>query len=203
MKESVLGSYSLLEKRFLEFQKLVKEKAIHKYLIGEHNSNVSGDSIYDAKNVHVSFFVAGGENEKYAIRSVKGQKDSMDIFGVNGGELGYESNNVDFSSRVLFSVNGENNSNTDYLVDSFSAENCFGSISLNHKKYCILNKQYDEKEYAELREKIIAQMKEQPYVDKAGRKYFYEEYFNLSPKINKLCKISIKIFLKQLLKDKI
>ena len=183
MKESVLSSYSLLEKRFSEFQKSVQEKAIHKFLIGEHNSNVSGDSIYDAKNVHVSFFVAGGENEKYAIRSVKGQKDSMDIFGVNGGELGYESNNVDFSSKVFFSVNGENNSNTEYLVDSFSVENCFGSISLNHKKYCILNKQYDEKEYIELREKIIAQMKEQPYVDKAGRKYFYGEFLpiELSP----------------------
>ena len=33
------------------------------------------------------------------------------------------------------------------------------------------------------REKIIAQMKEMPYIDKAGRKYFYGEFFptELSP----------------------
>ena len=179
IKDSVLGSHALLEKRLLEFQKAVQEKAIHKYLVGDHNSNVSGNFIYDAKNVHTSFYVSGGENEKYAVRSVKGQKDSMDIFGVNGGELGYDSNNVDFSSRVLFSVNGENNSNTEYVVDSFSVENCFGSISLNHKKYCILNKQYDEETYRELKEKIIAQMKEMPYSDKSGRQYFYGEFFPL------------------------
>ena len=183
MKETVLGSYTSFQKRFSEFQKLLQEKAIHKYLVGEHNFNVSGDFIYDAKNVHNSFFISGGENEKYAIRSVKGQKDSMDIFGVNGGELGYESNNVDFSSKCYFSVNGENNSNTDYLVDCFSADNCFGSISLNKKKYCILNKQYDEKEYEELKGKIIDQMKERPYSDKAGRQYFYGEFLppELSP----------------------
>ena len=179
IKESTLSSYTLLEKRFLEFQKTVREKAIHKYMVGDHNYNVSGDSIYSAKNAHVSFFVEGGENLKYTFKAIKGQKDTMDTFGVNGGELGYESNNVDFSSKVLFSLNGENNSNTEYLVDSFSVDNCFGSISLNKKKYCILNKQYDEKEYKEVREKIIAQMKEKPYVDKAGRKYLYGEFFPL------------------------
>jgi len=183
IKNSVLESYTLLEKRFAEFRKTVQEKAIHKCLVGDHNLNVSGDFIYDAKNVHFSFFVAGGENEKYVVRNVKGQKDSMDIFGVNGGELGYDSNNVDFSSRILFSVNGENNSNTDYVVDSFGVENCFGSISLNHKKYCIFNKQYSEESYKEIKEKIIAQMKELPYIDRSGRKYFYGEFFpfELSP----------------------
>ena len=183
IKDSVLSSHELLQKRFLEFQKTIREKSLHKFSVGDHNFNVSGDFIYDAKNVHVSFFVNGGENEKYVVRNVKGQKDSMDIFGVNGGELGYESNNVDFSSKVLFSLNGENNSNTEYLIDSFSVENCFGSISLNHKKYCILNKQYDEKEYKELREKIITQMGENFYVDRAGRKYTYGEFFppELSP----------------------
>jgi hypothetical protein len=183
IKESVLGSRALLDKRFSEFRKVVAENAIHKYLVGDHNSNVSGNFIYDSKNVHSSFVIDGGESIKYVVRGVKGQKDTMDTFGVNGGELGYDSNNVDFSSRIFFSVNGENNSNTHYLVDCFSVENCFGSISLNHKKYCILNKQYDEKTFNELKEKIVAQMKEIPYVDKMGRKYFYGELFpiELSP----------------------
>ena len=183
IKDSVLSSRELLQKRFLEFRKTIQEKAIHRFSVGDHNSNVSGDSIYNSKNVHASFFIEGGENDKYIYKCLRGQKDTMDAFGVSGGELGYESNNVDFSSRVLFSLNGENNSSTEYLIDSFGVENCFGSISLSHKKYCILNKQYDEKTYFELREKIIAQMKELPYIDNAGRKYFYGEFFpvELSP----------------------
>ena len=49
IKDSTLSSYILLEKRFLEFQKSVSEKAIHKYVVGDHNSNVSGDFIYDCQ----------------------------------------------------------------------------------------------------------------------------------------------------------
>jgi len=183
IKNETFGSYSVLQKKFSEFRKVVQEKALHKYLVGEHNKDVSGNFIYNAKNVRASFFISGGENEKYAVRSVKAQKDSMDIFGVNGGELGYESNNVDFSSRCYFGVNGENNARTDYLVDCFNVENSFGCTSLRAKKYCILNKQHDEKTYSEMRDKIIAQMENQPYVDKIGRKYSYGEFFppELSP----------------------
>lgn len=45
------------------------------------------------------------------------------------------------------------------------------------KEFCILNKQYDEKTFRELREKIVAHMKQQPYVDKKGRAYQYGELF--------------------------
>jgi len=179
MKDATLSSNTLLEKRFLEFRKTVREKAINKNLIGEHNLNVSGDFIFDAKNVHFGFMVSGGENDKYVAVCLKGQKDTMDTYGVNAGELGYESVNIDFSSKCRFSLNGENQSDTDYLVDCFNAQSCFGSISLKHKKYCILNKEYDENTYEEIKAKIIDQMAKQPYVDKAGRKYSYGEFFPL------------------------
>src|SRR3989344_3823553 len=113
-----------------QFRKDVREKAIHKYMTGERNHNVSGDFIYNSKNVRQSFYIHDGENEKYAVRGGKGQKDSMDVFGVHAGELAYQSINADFSSRIKCVVSGENNVNAEYLVDSWGAEDSFGCISL-------------------------------------------------------------------------
>lgn len=149
-----------IEENFLKFRKEVAENAIHKFMTGEQNQNVSGDFIYHSKNVHKSFYIHNGENEKYAVRGGKGQKDSMDVFGVHAGELAYSCINADFSSRIKFVISGENNVDAEYLIDCYSTENSFGCISLRKKKYCILNRQYDEEAYKALREKIIANMSE-------------------------------------------
>jgi len=177
IKRETFSSHTALQKALLEFRKSVRENAIHKFMTGERNANVSGEFIYGCKNVFLSFYINDGENEKYAVRGGKGQKDAMDVFGVHAGELAYECNNIDFSSRCFFSVNGENNINSDYLADCDHASNSFGCISIRKKEYCILNKQYDEKTYKKLREKIIAQMSTMPYADSKGRTYTYGEMF--------------------------
>ncbi len=177
VKKETFSSHSALEKAKTHFHKLIQEQGLHKFMTGEKNTNVSGESIYESKNVHHSYYINNGENEKYAVRGGKGQKDAMDVFGVHAGELVYECNNIDFSSRCLFSVNGENNINSDYLADCAHLSNSFGCISARKQEYCILNKQYDEKTYRELREKIIGHMSTMPYKDKKGRTYSYGEMF--------------------------
>jgi hypothetical protein len=57
------------------------------------------------------------------------------------------------------------------------SKNCFGCVSLRDKQYCIFNKQYTKEEYFPLREKIIKNMNEMPYVDKKGNIYKYGEFF--------------------------
>ena len=143
-----------------QFRKDVREKAIHKSMTGEQNQNVSGDFIYQSKNVHKSFFVHNGENETYAVRGGKGQKDSMDVFGVHAGELAYASINCDYCSRCKFTISGENNVDVEYIIDCFGAENSFGCISLNKKQYCILNKQYTPEEFKNQISKIKSKMLE-------------------------------------------
>ena len=176
-KQEIFSSYATLEKAMVDFRKSVKENALHKFMTGEHNTNISGEFIYGSKNVHLSYYINDGENEKYAVRGGKGQKDAMDVFGVHAGELAYECNNIDFSSRCFFCVNGENNINSDYLVDCDHISNSFGCISVRKKEYCILNKQYDKKTYESLREKIITQMSTMPYIDSKERTYAYGEMF--------------------------
>ncbi len=182
-KKEILTSPDTLEKNWKEFKKAMAEKAIHKYMNGERNSGVSGELIYGSKNVKSSYYIHDGENEKYAQRGGVGQKDSMDVFGVHSGELIYECNSVDFSSRCLFGSNAENNTNVSYAVDCEHINNGFGCIGLRKKEYCILNKQYDETTYKELVEKIIDQMDTLPFYDNRNRVYKYGEFFphELSP----------------------
>ncbi|MDO8571889.1 MAG: hypothetical protein Q7R79_04385 [bacterium] len=140
-------------------------------MTGEQNQNVSGDFIYQSKNVHKSFYINNGENEKYAVRGGKGQKDSMDVFGVHAGELAYQSINADFSSRIKFVISGENNIDSEYFIDCYGTEHSFGGISLRKNKYCILNKQYDREAYFAEISKIKSQM------SKMGE---YGEFFPIS-----------------------
>ena len=178
VKKEIFSSRSSLEKAKNDFKKLIQEKAIHRFMTGERNYNVSGEFISNSKNVHESYYIDNGENEKYAVRGGVGQKDSMDIFGVHSGELCYECNNIDFSSRCFFSVNGENNMNSMYLVDCDHTNNSIGSISLHKKEYCILNKQYTKEEYEKLLPKIIERMSNMPYQEIAtGNSYGYGEFF--------------------------
>ncbi len=177
IKNEILSSHSALQKAMSDFNKLVQEEALHKFMTGERNHNVSGEFIYGSKNVHNSYYINDGENEKYAVRGGAGEKDAMDVFGVHAGELAYECNNIDFSSRCFFSVNGENNMDCSYLVDCDHLNNSFACIAVRKKEYCILNKQYDEKTYKELKEKIISQMSDVTYKDGKGRIYKYGEFF--------------------------
>src|SRR3989344_4232543 len=183
IKQEILSSHTLLEKTLADFCKTIREQAVHKFMTGERNYDVSGEFISNSKNVHASYYIDNGENEKYAVRGCVGQKDSMDVYGVHSGEMCYECNNIDFSSKCFFSVNGENNMNSSYLVDCDHINNSFGCISVRKKEYCILNKQYDKKTYGDLQEKIISQMTSTPYSDKKGRNYEYGEFFpaELSP----------------------
>ena len=176
IKTEIFASEETLKKNLEIYKEMVQKNAFHKFMVGEQNYNVSGNFIYNCKNVHNSFFAYEDENTKYVVRGLK-QRDSMDIFGVNAGELAYDSNNVDFSSNILFSINGENNFNTEYVADSFNVRNIFGSISLRKKEYCILNKQYSKDEYEKLIPQIKEQMSKIPYVDKNGIEYFYGELF--------------------------
>ncbi len=177
VKKETMSSRAALEKAAADFRKAVREQALHKFMTGERNQNVSGEFIYNSKNIKKSYYIHDGQDEKYAVRGGKGQKDAMDVFGVHAGELAYECNNIDFSSRALFSINGENHLNTEYLTDSFNMKNSFGCISIRGKEYCILNKQYSKDEYENMRTKIIAQMNSMPYTDRKGRVYKYGELF--------------------------
>jgi len=152
----------------------------NKYLQGTHNSDVSGNYIFNSKNVYHSFEISGGEDLKYCFQAhMPTSKDCYDYgdWG-NNASLVYDSvncgeniNNVKFSFGCCIGTNCE-------YCDTIEAFNhMFGCSSIRKGEYCILNKQYTKESFNKLRTKIIKHMNDLPYIDKKGRIYKYGEFF--------------------------
>jgi hypothetical protein len=139
-----------------ELRKKIPARAI----FGSHNNNVSGDHIYGAHNVHQSFDIKnGGENSFYCY-TVNKPIESQDISFTVNIEYGYQVLTGGSSNNMICThLNFESNY-TYYSDTCYNCKNCFGCFGLRNKEYCILNKQYEKKEYEKLIPKIIENMKE-------------------------------------------
>lgn len=152
----------------------------NKYYHGLRILNSTGERIYDSKNVRDSYSVREGENLRYCQDMQPTSANSYDysVWGA-GSENMYEcmtcgvgSYNVKFSSNCW-----EDTRDIEYCMHSIGCKNCFGCVGLYKKEYCILNKQYSKEEYFVMRDKIIKQMNDLPYIDALGRTYKYGEFF--------------------------
>ncbi|MEI8229889.1 MAG: hypothetical protein WCG83_02005 [Candidatus Peregrinibacteria bacterium] len=161
--KAALGNRSFLKMAQLKVRELERSLP-HKYLAGFGNENVSGDHIFSSKNSHECFDVTYLEDCKYCVWMHQ-SKSCYDCYGWGlPGELGLENHltgenfyNVQFSESCWGGV-------SDLLYCRYclnGCSHCFGCIGLQHKEYCILNKQYTKEEYEELVPRIITQMKEQ------------------------------------------
>lgn len=142
--------------------------------------NSTGERIFDSKNIKNCYSVTGGENLRYCqdLQSKTSNSYDYTVWGVGSDNI-YECVTCGLGCYNLkFCLNcWEEARNLEYCVYSIGSSDCFGCVGLYKKKYCIFNKQYNKDEYFVLRDKIINQMKEVPYVDSEGRKYFYGEFF--------------------------
>jgi len=155
------GSYSEVQKYLKELEKL-KLKHAHRYLQNNMIENSLGDHLYNAKNSFYCFDTSDIEESKYCSQMQLGVRYCYDIYqyGVNaelcyeGAMVGTNAYNIHFCYLCLWQVN-----NLDYCAESYSSKDCFGCFGMNHNHHCILNKQYSEKEYADLRKRLIEKMK--------------------------------------------
>ncbi len=173
-----LGSYKRLEEakeRFRMFYLSIP----HKYAHVINGQNVSGDIIRDAKDCKTCFSALDGvQNCKYIYLGGLNLKDSYDVSG--GGDtasLLYEIFGTTEAQRCSFTSGSSGSQSAMYCDWAYNCSNVFGCVSLDHKNYCILNKQYPKDEYEKLKVKIIKHMDEMPYMDKKGRIYKFGEFF--------------------------
>ena len=173
--------------RYSEIQKLRQQayefwlQFPRKYYHGFFNVDSSGEYVFRSKNSHFLYQSMECEDSKYCQYITIGPtKDCYDYteWGMN-------------SERVCDSITvGENCSDIKYCFGSWGntrnneycmivpgSEDCFGCVNLKKGKYCILNKQYSKEEYEKLREQIINDMNEHPYIDSKSRVWKYGEFF--------------------------
>lgn len=133
-----------------------------RYLHGWRNVNSTGDYISDSKNAKDCFIGFKIEDSKFCSWVTGPMTDTYDFvnFGqdssrmyecLQAGDQGY---NLAFDWWVISSVR-----EIQYSLFCDSANNLFGCAGLKHHEYSILNKQYSQEEYSQLRMQIIEDMK--------------------------------------------
>ena len=174
-----LNTRSGIEKAKTRFEELW-QNAFHKHFKNINNTNVVGDHVANSRNCFDVFDLVEADNVKYANWGVRGLRDSYDVGPGCGSdsELTYEGISIGVTNnRCFFGMTNWycNNVFYNYMVND--CRDCFGCIGLHNKQYCILNKQYTQKEYETLVPKIIQHMKDMPFIDKKGNSYKFGEFF--------------------------
>ncbi|MEK7175307.1 MAG: hypothetical protein AAB693_00675, partial [Patescibacteria group bacterium] len=106
-------------------------------------------------------------------------KNSLDCLETYNSELCYENIKCNKCYKTFFSEECDSCIDTYFSKACSNCNNIFGCVNLKRKEYCILNKQYSKEEYEKLVPQIIQNMKDMPYIDKIGRKWFYGEFLPL------------------------
>jgi hypothetical protein len=152
-----------LETRLGEYKKEFREIIISrpkKFSQMLRSENCSGEDIYDSKNCKRCFMMANCEDCKYCY-GMFSTKDSHDISGFgNTGELLYQGTNIGLgTARCSFISFAYQLADSLYCDHCYYATDLFGCVGVkNHKKYCVLNKEYSKDEYEKTIAKIIEKM---------------------------------------------
>ncbi len=153
------GSYSAVKSLQEQWLKIMVHRALHKFADHNKTVNVTGDALLECKNVYKSFNMTRAEDCKYC-------QDGLEIKDC------WDNTEVAFKFERCYELHGSANVSRSVCCnicweshDLYYCDLCryssglFGCISLKHKKYCILNKQYAEEEYENLLPRIIEHMK--------------------------------------------
>jgi len=157
-KEQVLknlGDINQVRTNFLRFA----VKFPKRYMTGYSNENVTGDFLFSNKNVVFWFECKDSDNLRYAHGTIHAN-DCIDFSFGYFCDKSLEVCGVAWWYGQLFCVNNINDgANLIYSKDCANAtSNCFGCISLNKGKNCILNIPFSQHEYDETIVKLIRHM---------------------------------------------
>ncbi len=165
--EIFCGKNGKLQEALAKYQEILKS-SISRPLIGTNVKNSSGNFLVNVQNCKDCYSIDNSINCKYCT-DIHHSKDSMDVH-IYISELSYESLHA-WGYKQLFSHLLWNCSDATYADECHNSQDLFACCGLKKKQFCILNKPYSKEEYLELKEKIIAHMKQ------TGE---YGEYFPVS-----------------------
>jgi len=160
MKDEILtGGFIQLNRIFIEFKKILSQRIVKsQHMLS--SENCSGDYLKNSKNCINCFDVSDSQD----LRNIIFASKSKDCF--NCSLLG---DNTELCYGMLSTVGAYNSKFSQFVLDSsnteygkfifFNCENTFGCFGLRRKKNCILNKQYSEEEFKNMRSRIIEHMK--------------------------------------------
>lgn len=153
------GSHATIrewKQKWLEYR---EKNAVCRNMVNLNTENCFGDGIKNSKNCFAVYNVSGCEDSKY-LNDVLDATDCQDLnYSLYKPELAYELISTLSMKYSAFNMASHYCHNVFYCDLCNNSSNLFACIGLNHKQYCIFNKQYTKEEYEELVPRIIESMK--------------------------------------------
>ena len=157
MKKEIFSSKLKEEEYYKKFFSELDRSAIFKYYHWKSNVNISGNYLYNSKDLFECYLWYDSENISYSVR-FKDQKDSYDVTWCLWWSYLLDCSSCDFGYKNMFCLDSERCQECMYVDITHSCKNCFWCVWLKNKEYCILNKQYSKEKYYKLVPKIITNM---------------------------------------------
>lgn len=156
--ELIEGSLKKRTELFERFLKLREGRGV-KFAHIVNCQSCTGDYLKNSKECHACFDVADSE-DSYELIFGNMVKDCFDA------DLLGDNSELVINTISTFGVHNMKNSyfaidshDVDYCELTFNSHDLFGCVGMRHLEYCILNKQYSDHVYRDLKAKIVEHMR--------------------------------------------
>ncbi|MFA5842219.1 MAG: hypothetical protein WC882_00870 [Candidatus Gracilibacteria bacterium] len=156
IKKEMAGSYAKHQEMLARFEVLKKTfpfREAHHWVSCE---DVSGDSIFNSKNIHLGFDIYDSRDLAYVHDGLTA-KDCQDVCFFDKTELCYESTSL-IGYGYRFTNFCRDSYNLFYCDNCHSCKNCFGCVGLRNREYCVLNVELGKDEYEKKVAEVIGAM---------------------------------------------
>jgi hypothetical protein len=155
-----LGKRSVVQGYLKKFDELINN-SVWPENFNEQCDSCVGEYLTKATNCQYVYYSDGGaKDELYTMWSIGHSEGNAYCADPSGSQDSYLCSAVFSCHHVLFSLWTSRCQDSEYLIDCYDCENCFGCIGLRHQKFCILNTQYSEEEYWQKLDEIKCAMLE-------------------------------------------
>src|SRR3990172_10226394 len=129
-----------------QFETLKKSLPLPDFHGSDIENSDYGDYLFSCKNVYYAFDVAECQNCLYVYDSIK-LEGCVDCTETSASENCYECVDCHECYNSTYMVYSEKCYDSNFCVSCKNCNDCFGCVELEHKKYCIFNKQHSKEEY--------------------------------------------------------
>lgn len=156
LRDEAMADFENSKKDYFE----MVNNTIHRSVDNLNCENVTGLHVFNSRNCRNVFAVDNSEDIVDTISASDGKNIySCYSAGWPGCERVYFCDVSRGCTDIAFCVYSWFSSGLRYCDSMSSSHDCFGSVGLKHKRYCIFNKQYSKEEYELIVNKIIDHMK--------------------------------------------
>ncbi|MFH1404641.1 MAG: hypothetical protein ABIH21_00900 [Patescibacteria group bacterium] len=143
-----LGDQAVFEKMRKRFEETVNTQAVWPENFNEHADNCVGEYLNKCRDCRYVYVGNNGPSDNFYGVYYSGQSERNAFMGgASDSQDNYSCHAPYRSKGCKFVHNCINSQNLEYCIQCYDCENCFASVGLVRKKFCIFNKQYTESEY--------------------------------------------------------